>query len=326
MNDKPICYVPSRRIGEVFIGVPSFLGLPKIHNDEELNNYDIVVMGVPWEGVCTYGNYSGCELSTKNIRAASVRYGGYLPEFDLDVFDYFTGGDFGDCAIENGNYDFSFNSIKDKYSKIMKAKKISVVFGGDHSISFPLISEFAKAHNGNIGIIHFDAHMDNMDKFGEEKLARCSPFHRLYEDPYIDPTKMVHFGIRGPRNNPNGLKEAKKFGAHVITGMQVKEMGWKAAISEAIKIASNGTEAIYVTICSDVLDIAFNPAGPPDPCGLSTYELAMMLHECGKAGASAFDFVELYPGKDPQNTSGHVAVWMSIYFLTGLTKYRFNIK
>jgi len=42
--------------------------------------------------------------------------------------------------------------------------------------------------------------------------------------------------------------------------------------------------------------------------------------------SNAFDFVELYPGKDPSNTSGHVATWMSIYLLVGLTKFKFNLK
>lgn len=326
MKNKPICYVPGREIPEVFSGVPSFLGLPKISTKEELKDTDLVFMGVPWEGVCTYGGYSGCELSTKNIREASVRYGGYLPEFDLDVFDYFTGGDFGDCPIQNGNYDFSFNSIRKMYSEILEAGKTPIVFGGDHSISFPLISEFAKYHNKKIGVIHFDAHMDNMDSYGEEKYARCSPFHRLYEDMNIDPTKIVHFGIRGPRNNPNALKEAKKFGATVITGMEVKEEGWRNSIKKAIDIVKKDTDAFYVTVCSDILDIANNPAGPPDPCGMTTYELAMMLHECGKAGVNAFDFVELYPSKDPENTSGHVAVWMTIYLLTGLAKHKFELK
>lgn len=326
MKNKPICYVPGREIPEIFSGVPSFLGLPKISTENELKNYDLVFMGVPWEGVCTYGGYSGCELSTKNIREASTRYGGYLPEFDLDIFDYFTGGDFGDCPIQNGNYDFSFKQIREMYSQILNAGKTPIVFGGDHSISFPLISEFAKYHNKKVGVIHFDAHMDNMISYGEEKYARCSPFHRLYEDENIDPTKIVHFGIRGPRNNPAALKEAKKFGATVITGMEVKENGWLNSIKKAIEIVKKDTDTFYVTVCSDILDIANNPAGPPDPCGMTTYELAMMLHECGKAGAGAFDFVELYPSKDPENTSGHVAVWMTIYLLTGLTKYKFLLK
>lgn len=212
------------------------------------------------------------------------------------------------------------------YSQILDAGKTPIVFGGDHSISFPLVSEFAKRHKKKIGVIHFDAHMDNMDNYGEEKYARCSPFHRLYEDENIDPTKIVHFGIRGPRNNPNALKEAKKFGATVITGMEVKEKGWRNSIKKAIEIVKKDTDTFYVTVCSDILDIANNPAGPPDPCGMTTYELAMMLHECGKAGAGAFDFVELYPSKDPENTSGHVAVWMTIYLLTGLAKYKFEVE
>ncbi len=325
MNNKPICYVPSRVIPEVYSGVPTFLGLPKISNDEDLAKSDIVVMGVPWEGICTYGGFSACELSPKTIREASRRYGGYLPDFDLDIFDHFTGGDFGDCPVQNGDYDFTFKSVREKYKKILDANKIPVVFGGDHSISYPLISEFAKKHNGNIGIIQFDAHMDNMDEFGEEKLARCSPFHRLYEDENIDPTKMVHFGIRGPRNNPAGLKEAKKYGATVLTMMQIRMMGLQEAIQKAISVAGNGTEAIYVTVCSDILDIAFNPAGPPDPCGFTTWELAMALYECGLGGAKAFDYMEIYPLKDPQNTSSHVAVWEAIYFLAGVTKREFKL-
>lgn len=326
MKNKPICYIPGREIPEVFSGVPSFLGLPVIKTEIDLKNSDIVFMGVPWEGVCTYGGFTGCELSTKNIRKASVRYGGYLPDYDLDVFDYFTGGDIGDCPIQNGNYDFSFDSIRENYKKILKEDKITVVFGGDHSISYPLISEFAKKHNGNIGIIHFDAHMDNMPSYGEEKYARCSPFYRLYEDENVNPKNMVHFGIRGPRNNPSALKSAARNGATVIGGMEIKLNGILPSIKKAIEIASKETDAIYISVCSDILDIANNPAGPPDFCGLTTYELAAALHECGKAGATALDFVELYPTQDPNNISGHVATWMSIYFLAGVTKHKFNIE
>lgn len=60
MENKPICYVPGREIPEVFSGVPCFLGLPKINDEKDLENSDIVFMGVPWEGICTYGGYSGC--------------------------------------------------------------------------------------------------------------------------------------------------------------------------------------------------------------------------------------------------------------------------
>ncbi len=325
MKNKPICYIPSRVNPEIYSGTPTFLGLPKISGPEELEHHDIVFMGVPWEGVCTWGSYSNCELATKIIRNVSVRYGGYLPDYNLDIFDHFTAGDYGDCAVQNGNYDLTFQSIREKYKAILDAGKFPVVFGGDHSISNPLISEYAEKHSKRLGIIHFDAHMDNMDSFGEEQLARCSPFHRIYENSNIDSSKIVHVGIRGPRNNPNGLSEAAKYGATVITGMEVKVNGYMESIRKALEIAGKDTDAIYVTVCSDILDIANNPGGPPDPCGLTTFELAMMLHECGKGGASAFDYVEIYPANDLGNVSSHNAVWMTLYLLAGVTKRTFGI-
>lgn len=320
MRNKPICYVPGRQIPEIYSGVPTFLGLPKIENKEDLTANDLIVMGVPWEGVCTYGGFSGCDLAPKAIRAASLRYGGYLPDYDIDVFEHLSGADYGDTPAQNGNREFSFACIKEKLNDILACDKIPIIFGGDHSISYPLISEFGKKHGGNIGIIQFDAHLDNVASFGDEQFARCSPFYRLYEDAGVNPKKLVHFGIRGPRNHPDGLRTAQKFGATVITARQIKLMGIQEAVKRAIDIAADGTAAVYITTCSDVLDVAHNPAGPPDPCGLTTFEMAYALNECGKVKADAFDFVEIYPPQDANDVSSHVAVWLTLHLLAGIAQ------
>lgn len=325
MENKPVCYVPERVIPEIYSGTPTFLGLPKIESKEDLAQYDIVTMGVPWEGICTWGSYTDCELATKTVRAASARYGGYLLDYDIDIFDHFTGGDYGDCPVQNGNYETTFQAMKEKYGEILDAGKFPVVFGGDHSISNPLIEVFARKHKGKIGVIHFDAHMDNMPSFGEEKLARCSPFYRVYEMENIDSRNIVHIGVRGPRNHPDGLKNAARHNATVITGMDIKLNGWRQAIERAIAVAGDGTEAIYVTVCSDILDIANNPGGPPDPCGMTSFELAMMLHACGQAKTEAFDYVEIYPLEDKANVSSHTAVWMTLHLLAGVAKRKFNL-
>ncbi len=326
MDNKPICYVPERVIPEIYSGTPTFLGLPKIDTVDELKNYDVAFMGAPWEGPCTWGPFSGCELATKTIRTASARYAGYLADMDMDIFDYFTGGDYGDTAVHSGNDLETFSYIEKKVDEIIQNGAFPVTFGGDHSVSYPLIKALAKKHNGNIGIIHFDAHMDNMKSFGEELYARCSPLHRLYEVEGIDPKNIVHIGIRGPRNNPDGIKVAREKGASIITTTEIKLEGFQKAVKKAIEIAKDGTEAVYVTVCSDILDVAFNPGGPPDPCGLSSFELSMMLHECGKAGVDGFDYVEIYPSKDPGNASSHTAVWMTLYLLSGVVKNRFNLE
>lgn len=322
MKNKPVCYVPGIKNPEIYSGTPTFMGLPKIQAKAELPGHDVVFLGVPWEGICTWGNYTMCEMATKTIRTASVRYSGFLPELDIDIFDHLSGGDYGDTAVRNGDYDFTFAAMGQRYGEILDAGCFPVVFGGDHSITYPLMKEQVSRKPGKIGLIHFDAHMDNMDTFGEEKLARCCPMHRIYEMEGFDPTKMVTLGIRGPRNHYGALAEAKKYGVRVMTMMDIRRMGYMEAIQKAIAIASEGTEGFYVTVCSDALDVAFNPAGAPDPCGLTTWELGMMLHQCGLNGACALDYVEIYYGADPGMLSSHNAVWMSLYLLAGVAQRR----
>ena len=317
MKNKPECYVPSREYPELYSGVPAFLGLPVVKDAADVKNYDIIFKGMPWEGICTYGGFTGVENATKKIREASVRYGGYLPEYKIDIFDYFTGADYGDIAVQNGNREFTFSQVENYMREMSKTDAITVNFGGDHSLTYPSLKAFAEKYDGNIGVIHFDAHMDNMDNYGEEKFARCSPFHRVYEIEGFNPKNIVHVGIRGPRNNWRALDEAAKFGATVITSFDIFEKGVIESIREAIKIASEGTKAVYVTVCSDILDVSCNPGGPTDFCGMSAYDLARMLYECGYAGAKAFDFMEIYPPQDANNISAHGACWQTLYFLAG---------
>ena len=104
MIPKPASYDTTREIPEIYSGVPTFMGLPAIREKESIKKYDVVFMGAPWEGICTWGSYTGCELATKSIRKASVRYGGFLPEMGYDVFDHLKGADYGDAATHFGQF------------------------------------------------------------------------------------------------------------------------------------------------------------------------------------------------------------------------------
>lgn len=319
-KSQPTIYDPAFLPTNIYSGVPTFLNLPVLEGEPDLNEVDVAVMGVPWEGGCTIGGYSSCTESPKSIRAASIRYTGYLPEFDLDSFQYLRGGDYGDVPVQNGNYEFTFGEIRKKFGQIVDAGAIPIVFGGDHSISYPTISELAKRHPKKVGVLHFDAHLDNYSSFGDDPYSRCSPFFRLYNDPNMDPRKIVHIGIRGPRNHRQEGANAKKYGATVIPSMEIKKEGWEASIGKALKIASKDTEVLYVTVCADCLDASCMPQGPQDMGGLTSFELMMMLRACGAAGARAFDFVEIYPETASLQTASHVGCWMALYFLNGVAE------
>lgn len=322
MTNKPVCFVPGVERPEVFSGIPSFMGLNVIKEKEEIQNYDAVIMGAPWEGIITWDSFSGCELATKSIRQASARYGGYLPEFDFDVFDHIKAADYGDTIIYPGQIEKTLTSIKDKVSEIIANKAIPIIFGGDHSIAISNVKALSENVKGKIGIVHFDAHLDNMDKYGEEEYARCSPLHRIYEMDNVDPKNVVHVGIRGPRNNPKQMKFAKERGATVITSFDIKLKGIEETLNKILEVVKDGTEAVYITVCSDALDVACNPGGPPDLCGLTTFELGYLLQGIASKGINGFDFVEIYPPTDPNNVSSHVATWMSLYVMAGIAKHK----
>ena len=146
----------------------------------------------------------------KAIRSVSIRYTGYLPDFDLDAFDYLKVGDFGDVACRNGDYPLTFAAIRERISQIEDADALPITFGGDHGIAYPIISEIAKRHPKRVGVLHIDAHLDNYSTFGDDEYSRCSPFYQLYNDPNMDSTKIVHIGIRGPRNHKEEFAKCKK--------------------------------------------------------------------------------------------------------------------
>ena len=323
-NSKPTIYDPNFLPTNIYSGVPTFLNLPVLENKQDLAQMDVAVMGVPWEGGCTIGGYSSCTDGPKSIRSASIRYTGYLPDFDLDCFSQLKAGDYGDIAVQNGNYEFTFGEIRKKVGEIYDAGAVPIILGGDHGIAYPTISELAKRHPGKVGVLHFDAHLDNYSNFGDDPYSRCSPFYQLYNDPNMDPTKSVHIGIRGPRNHQEEFNNAKKYGANVILCREIKKNGWEASIKKAIELASKDTEVVYVTICADSLDAAFMPQGPQDMGGLTSFELLMMVHEAGLAGARALDFVEIYPDAYSLQPASHVGCWLALYFLNGVAERRKN--
>ncbi len=324
---KTYCYDMGDKVTrqKVYWGVPSFMDFDPVEKKEDLKGYDFAVMGCPWEGVTTYRGFGFVENFTKTVRYESERYGGYMPELDFDYSDYFRGADYGDCAVKNGDQSFTFDSISRYYKDILVSGAFPIVFAGDHGLAYPLIKAFAEKYNGNIGLIHFDAHMDNKDSFGDEEYARCCPFGHVYDIPGFNPKNMVSIGIRGPRNHFGAIKKAKEHGANVITSWDIYRDGLMNSINRAIDMATDGTQSFYVTICSDVLEPGNNPGGAADLSGLTSMELGMMLYECGRRGAGSFDYMEVFPNNDLNAVSSNLAVWMTLYMMNGVAQRKLEL-
>lgn len=306
-------------MSEVMYGnTPPFLGAVN-GTTESVDDADALIYGVPWEGAVTWGDYTGCELGPKVMRLCSARYSGYLPELDhIDVFEHLKLADMGDVDVVPADVEETMQRIEEFAGKIWATGKFPLALGGDHGITYPIVKALTEKVKGKVGIIHLDAHYDNMPHHDGDKYARSTPFARMYELEGVRNESLIHAGIHGPRNKPESGRFAKEAGAKTWTINDLRQDGdLRSLAAKMYKQASEGTEVVYLSVCSDVLDFAFNPGGPVDGNGLSSYELLTLIYEFTKRGIAGMDFVEVYPQQDPTDVSSHFASMISLYALAG---------
>lgn len=301
----------------IYGNTPPMLGAKNLTDAGEYDT-DVLFYGVPWEASSTWGDYTGVELGPKQIRLSSARYSTYLPELDhINVGDHLTFGDVGDITINPHNVPDTVGNIEEFADNLWSSGKFLVGLGGDHSVTYPILKSLAKTGK-KVGIIHLDSHYDNNEEFEGDKYARSTPFKRLYETEGIRNESMIHTGIKGPRNKPENGKAAKEAGAVTLTINDIRAQNdLKAYANEIYDMASKDVDVVYLTICSDVLDFAFNPGGPVDGNGLNSYELLTMIYEFGKRGLCGMDYVEVYPMQDANQNSAHFVSTAVLYVLAG---------
>jgi agmatinase len=303
--------------------IPTFLGAAPVTDLAGLKGLDAVVGGLPWEGSNTWGGYSGCEQTPKACRSASLRLGsGFLPEHRIDVMTNLAVGDLGDLPTFPNDTEKTFAGFEAAAAQVFASGAVPVFLGGDHSVTYPVLKALSAQRPGRAGLLHFDAHLDNADDFCGDKLARNTPLRRIAELPGMDPAKIVHFGIRGPRNSPSQLQYALDRGIPVITMAEVRREGFVNALARAQAIVSAGTDGYYVTVCSDAIDYAFNPGGPCDFGGLTSTDMLEALYALGQGPMLGLDLVEVYPRLDPREVSMHLIAWLAVYGLAGLAMRR----
>ncbi|MGG3448893.1 agmatinase family protein [Domibacillus aminovorans] len=302
----------------IYGNTPCFLGAKNISKDKNMNDVDAIIYGVPWEGAVTWGDYTGCELGPKVMRLCSARYSGYLPELDhIDVLEHVKLGDAGDVDVVPADVDETMRRIEEFAGKLFESGKFIIGLGGDHGVTFPIAKSLTN-QGKKVGIIHLDAHYDNLPSHNGDQYARCSPFARLYELDAVPNGNIIHTGIHGPRNTPESGRNAKEAGAVTITINDIRaQKDLKAYAKEIHQMASKEVDCVYLSICSDVLDFAFNPGGPVDGNGLTSHELLTLVHEICKLGVAGMDFVEIYPQQDPTQLSAHFATTVILYALAG---------
>lgn len=185
-------------------------------------------------------------------------------------------------------------------SKLYKHRtnKKVIGLGGDHSVSYPLVKEWAmnmKSQNERAALIHFDAHTDLLDKrLGIDLCFGSWTYHILGD--LSDHSDLYQIGIRASGKDRNYWK--KQFNINQIWSHEVKTKGAAQVAADIIKdLKKKNIKKIYISYDIDAIDSKFASAtGTPEPDGLEPYQsmtiLNLLLNEFELTGS---DIVEVAP-------------------------------
>ncbi len=307
----------------IYAGIPTFMGGEFI-SENEIKNYDIVFLGVP----CDYGaSYRlGAKYAPRQLREYSFWDRVYGQEiYDLDHNEYLKTStlkiaDIGDVYVNPTHPKENQDAISNKTYSITK-NSFPLVCGGDHSITYGSFKGFymamkEKYPDYEVGIIHFDAHLDVEDKYlNMPDVWHGNVFRKLIEDNYLKGENLYTIGPRGIVGR-EWFDYVLEKNINLYTSNKVKEMGISNLINEIIKKNEGKKIKFYVTFDIDCLDISYIfGTGTPQCNGLTPYEADEILKNLRKIDVRGFDIVELNPILDDSHSSFVIACELIYHFL-----------
>ena len=193
INDKTI---PTFSRGELphFAGINTFLKAPYLEDARLVGNYDVAVVGVPFDGGCTYR--PGARFGPQGIRRISALYTPYNYEKGIDLREQMTLCDIGDVFTIPANIEKTFDQISNAVAHIASNGVMPIIMGGDHSIGFPTVRGLASVTSKNIGIIHVDRHAD-IQEFDLDERMHTTPYFHATNLPNVPAKNLVQIGIGG---------------------------------------------------------------------------------------------------------------------------------
>ncbi|PWE34247.1 agmatinase [Maritimibacter sp. 55A14] len=286
-----------RAFENTFGGAPSFL---RRRYTKDLTGVDLAVTGVPFDQAVT--NRPGTRLGPRAIREASALQSADAPHgWGFDPLDEFTVVDYGDLAFDYAAVASFPARLEAHIAGILDAGAASLVLGGDHYISFPILKAYA-AKYGPISLLQFDAHSDTWPDDDMDRIDHGTMFYKAVKCGIVDPARSVQVGIR--TDNPDPL------GVNIIDAREVHLQGPQAAARRIREIL--GDHPVYLSFDIDGLDPAFAPGtGTPVWGGLSSGQAAVILRDIAGINLVGGDVVEVSPPFDPTGATAvagaHVA-------------------
>ncbi|MDP4000956.1 MAG: agmatinase [bacterium] len=250
------------------------------------DNADAVVIPFGYEGTVTYGH--GAAEGPNAIIQASTQVETFDDELKDDIQNHVKIWTAVQPKLPEDAEEAS-KTLKETVSEVIKNKKLPVVIGGEHSISFGF-AQALNEHYKDISVLVFDSHLDLGDQWSSQDFTHAAWLKYSLELSNIKSSSLV--GIRNFNKLEYNYWQENKDKVNVFLAKEKKN--WK--IKEIVDSLSDN---VYISFDVDAFDSSVMPAtGTPEPGGLFWDDVLPILREVAKTrNIIGMDLVELAPIK-----------------------------
>lgn len=276
--------------------------------------------------------YCSDEGIIRNLGNTGAKYGpdairkkfASLPaSFDNETQIY----DGGNLYCEDGNMEEIQQQLALTVERILDNNMFPIVLGGSHDLAFGHYNGIYNYLKGaanvspKIGIINIDAHFDLRPY--DNKSSSGTMFTQI-ADNSINENIMFNYlclGIQSAGNTKSLFKKADSLGVKYIMADEFVESNYKS-IAARIKSFIDGSDYIYLTLCSDV----FNSASAPgvsalQPFGLNPNQVLTFIREIlNSKKVISFDIAEVSPPLDHDKRTAKLAAIILYKIINEMSK------
>jgi formiminoglutamase len=281
--------------------------------------FDVGLISVPSSKTSIFAN--GAYAAPNSIKESWAINTTYTPDYDVDLASMRV-RELGDVAIPILDLRQGIDQIEESLKSLFEQPErfFPVVIGGDHAITAPAVRAFCKANpDKQVGLIHFDAHNDV--RVMDHGPTNGTPIRGILTSGVrVSGENLVQVGIHGFMNASYYKRWVEGKGGTIITAREIRRRGMEEVIHTGLEIAGRGTDAVYVTVDIDVLELSYAPgtaAATAD--GIHPTDLFEALFHLGQdPRVAAIDFVELDPYRDVAEITTRTFNSAMLTFLAGL--------
>lgn len=221
----------------------------------------------------------GCKKTPKLLTKALEEIGskrGGLPHFEV-----------GDVNVVEGNVDVTMESVEDTAGDLF--------IGGDHSITYGSVKQFANKYKSGFGLVIFDAHPDVEESSGS--VTHEDYLRSLIEEQVVDPENILLVGLRDVSKNESKFLKDRRIKTFLMKQWSSETL---IELTESIMEFASSFPSVYVSFDIDVIDPVYAPGtGNLSVGGFTSKEALYLVRRMKRLkNLRGFDLVEINPDKD----------------------------